>query len=352
MNLVDHSLSQARRRRGFWLIGAVLLGFILVPLLAIVAMRWRYHRIELAIAALDRQNAIAHKEGVIESPWLPAALFPRRLPKSITVRTAGARTKTIAPLLRNVPCIDGLEFTDSELSVEELNAVSHLRELKRLSLARSNISNQSLFTLLQSHEQLRELDVSDTAINDELFVELDSLPSLRKLNIANTATTLAVVRSFESSHPSVTIHWRPPLTSRQKQCRDTLLKHGFSVYDEYGPLSILDEHEWMVGLPLKGLPSDADWHELSSLDGVLHLHLKGPQYTIEMLPLFAALSKLREVTWEVQAISATELRQIASLAHIRWRLIDGQRCYEVRDGKQFRIDERGDSSLLSDDFAP
>ena len=199
-----------RRRRGWWLIGAVLLATAAIPILAVLSVSMAIYRAKRAIAALEAESAIANKEGVVVVAWLPFSLYTEHQSESITIWTSGERVAKVTPLLSRSQRIKALTFTDTPLTAAELSAIAHLHDLEYLALPRTNLNNRELFALLQELTEVRELNVADTLIDDQALDQLALMPNLKSLNIATTPTTLAAVRSLAKLRPDVAIHWRPP----------------------------------------------------------------------------------------------------------------------------------------------
>ena len=93
-----------------------------------------------------------------------------------------------------------LQLGEVELTNGEVEAIGSLKSLQRLSLSKTNVTDQQIRTMQRLHN-LVELNLTGTQIGDESLNRLGSFPKLERLNLTKTKITdegLHALRQFKS----------------------------------------------------------------------------------------------------------------------------------------------------------
>ena len=101
--------------------------------------------------------------------------------------------------------ITWLNLTDCKLNDEHLTYLSDFPNLTRLKIQKNPLVTHKGIEALQQLENLSELNLYGTRINDATFSMLGEMKSLKKLFLWNTRVTAAGIAAFKTQHPEIEV---------------------------------------------------------------------------------------------------------------------------------------------------
>lgn len=101
--------------------------------------------------------------------------------------------------------ITWLNLSDCKLSDEQLGYLSEFPNLTRLKIQKNPMVTNKGIEALQELENLSQLNLYGTRINDAAFTTLGQMKSLEKLFLWNTRVTAKGIAAFKAQHPDIEV---------------------------------------------------------------------------------------------------------------------------------------------------
>lgn len=101
--------------------------------------------------------------------------------------------------------ITWLNLSDCKLSDEQLGYLSEFPNLTRLKIQKNPMLTNKGIEALQELENLSQLNLYGTRINDAAFTTLGQMKSLEKLFLWNTRVTAKGIAAFKAQHPDIEV---------------------------------------------------------------------------------------------------------------------------------------------------
>jgi hypothetical protein len=98
-----------------------------------------------------------------------------------------------------------LNLTDCMLRDDQLAYLADFPNLTRLKIQKNPMVTNKGIKALQALENLNQLNLYGTRINDAVFATLGQMKSLKKLFLWNTRVTPTGIENFKSQHPEVEV---------------------------------------------------------------------------------------------------------------------------------------------------
>ena len=173
---------------------------------------------------------IVERGGRVRYDWQPSMMdVASRMKKSIAVTQAGGRS----PIFRDEPGgpkwlrrlvgddyfqhvvevdLRGNPWTTGQLEIshQEMKQIGSLRQLERLVLVNTTISDTSLEPVTKL-TKIRTLIISDSLITDAGLQHLHHLANLEQLQLSNTAVTADGVAKLRQQLPNCVIRLEQPV---------------------------------------------------------------------------------------------------------------------------------------------